>query len=94
MKTNRSNGPDAPAGCSPARTRAAFKRWVSEVGGSRAAAALLHCSRSYVDMIRSGDRRPGLNTAHRIERLTDGKIRMPDWLSPTEPGKRHPTTEA
>lgn len=82
MKANRTNRSDATAGCSPASTRATFKRWVSTVGGSRAAAALLRCSRSYVDMIRSGDRRPGLNIAHRIERLTDGKIPMSDWLSP------------
>lgn len=88
MITNRSNRSDAPAACSPAPTRAKFKAWVSEMGGSRAAAEVLRCSRSYIDMLRSGDRRPGLDLAHRIERVTDGKIRMPEWLPSTERGAR------
>lgn len=67
-------------GPTPAATRRAFVAWVDRVGGSREAARLLGVSRSYVDMIRSGDRSPGLNTAFRIERLTDGAIRMQGWI--------------
>jgi len=67
----------APA---PAATRRAFVAWVETVGGSREAARLLAVSRSYVDMIRSGDRSPGLVTAFRIEKRTKGAIRMQAWI--------------
>lgn len=97
MSTNRQIRSDARAPYSPAPTRTKFNSWVAKVGGSRAAAAVLRCSRSYVDMLRSGDRRPGLDLAYRIERVTGGAIRMPDWLPATGPGTRHgarPTREA
>ncbi len=61
-------------------TRKRFAAWVRSVGGSREAAALLGVSRSYVDMIRSGDRSPGMRTAHRIERLTGAQIPMQAWV--------------
>lgn len=64
----------------PASTRARFRAWVSSVGGSREAARLLGCSRSYVDMIRSGDRSPGLKTAYRVEKITRGAIKMQAWV--------------
>lgn len=64
----------------PIATRRRFIAWVEEVGGSREAAALLKVSRSYVDMIRSGDRMPGLRTAFRIERLTENRIQMRAWI--------------
>lgn len=64
----------------PAATRRRFIAWVESVGGSRAASRLLGVSRSYVDMIKSGSRSPGLDTAYRIERLTDGAITMQAWV--------------
>ncbi len=64
----------------PAATRRRFNAWVEEIGGSREAARLLGVSRSYVDMIRAGSRSPGLDTAYRIEVLTDEKIRMQAWV--------------
>jgi len=67
-------------GQAPAATRRAFAAWVDSVGGSREAARLLDVSRSYVDMIRSGDRSPGLVTAYRIEVRTDGAITMRAWV--------------
>lgn len=70
-----------PRGQAPAATRRAFAAWVRRVGGSREAAALLDVSRSYVDMIRGGQRAPGLVTAYRIERRTDGRIRMQAWIT-------------
>ncbi len=72
-------------GPAPAATRRAFVAWVSKVGGSREAARLLAVSRSYVDMIRSGDRSPGLVTAYRIERITDGAITMQSWIASHAP---------
>lgn len=69
-----------PRGEAPDETRRKFRAWVDSVGGSREAAERLGISRSYVDMIRSGDRSPGLVTAYRIERLTDGAITMQAWL--------------
>lgn len=64
----------------PGATRKQFTRWVTTIGGSRAAAATLGVSRSYVDMIKSGDRSPGLVTAHRIARQTKGAIPMEAWI--------------
>lgn len=70
----------------PAATRQRFIAWVEEIGGSREAAALLEVSRSYVDMIKSGDRTPGLRTAYRIEQLTGKRITMQAWV-PIEGGR-------
>lgn len=64
----------------PAVTRKRFADWVTIVGGSRVAAETLGISRSYVDMIKNGDRSPGLVTAHRISQHTDGLIPMEAWL--------------
>ena len=67
-------------GIVPASTRARFSKWVASVGGSREAATKLGISRSYVDMIRSGDRSPGLKTAYRVEKITRGAIKMQAWV--------------
>lgn len=64
----------------PEGTRKLFTRWVAKIGGSRAAAEQLGISRSYVDMMKSGTRSPGLHTAHRIAHYTSGEIPMDAWL--------------
>ena len=61
--------------------RERFIASVEKAGGSREVARMLGCSRSYVDMIRNGQRRPGMNTALAIERAFD--IRMQDWVEPS-----------
>lgn len=68
----------------PDSTRAQFARWITTTGGSRAAAEILGISRSYVDMIKNGDRSPGLVTAHRIAQQTAGGIPMEAWLGDAE----------
>ena len=80
MRAKRETSNERTA-AAPDKTRRAFVAWVEGVGGSREAARLLGVSRSYVDMIRSGDRSPGLRTAYRIEQHTDGEIRMQAWVS-------------
>ncbi len=69
----------------PAVTRKRFAAWIQKVGGSREAARLLDVSRSYIDMIKNGQRSPGLRTAEKIERLTDGAITMQSWIPPRAP---------
>ena len=59
--------------------REPFQIAVRQAGGATKAAALLECSRAYVDMIVSGSRRPGLNVAFRIEKVFG--IPMPDWVA-------------
>lgn len=61
-------------------TRARFAAWIESVGGSVAAARRLGVSRSYVDMMKNGQRSPGLRTAERIERETGGAIPMQAWV--------------
>ena len=73
-------------------TRENFGRKVRAFGGSFRSAQALGVSRSYVDMIIKGDRRPGMRTAHAIER-TFG-IAMQAWVSepePTEPAAGAPS---
>ena len=65
------------------KTRELFRDRVRALGGSRHAADALDCSRSYVDMIIHGDRRPGLVMARMIERLCG--IPMRDWVERTVP---------
>lgn len=64
--------------------RERFRRRVRAHGGSASAARTLGCSRSYVDMIIKGDRRPGMRVAHAIERSFG--IPMQDWLDPDTQG--------
>ena len=69
---------------SPAAKKTARERFIAAVekaGGSRDVARMMGCSRSYVDMIRSGERRPGMRAAYAIEQLFE--IRMQDWVEPT-----------
>ena len=61
--------------------RERFIASVEKAGGSREVARMLGCSRSYVDMIRSGERRPGMRAAFAIEQLFE--IRMQDWVEPS-----------
>lgn len=66
-----------------------FRQRVNEHGGSRASAASLGCSRSYVDMIIKGSRRPGMRTARAIEELFG--IPMQAWVAwPPETPAPHP----
>mgnify|MGYP000963484419 CR=1 FL=1 len=67
----------------PTKTKTARERFVEAVeqaGGSRVVAAQLGCSRSYCDMIRAGQRRPGMRAAFAIQQLFG--IRMQDWIEP------------
>jgi plasmid maintenance system antidote protein VapI len=61
-----------------AKTRERFRELVGGHGGSAAAAHALGCSRSYVDMIISGARRPGMKVARAIEELFG--IAMQEWV--------------
>lgn len=65
---------------SPEATRRRFAAWIRNVGGSAVAAERLGVSRSYIDMMKNGQRSPGLRTAERIERATDGAIPMKAWI--------------
>lgn len=70
-----------------AHIRAQFQTKVRSLGGSRRCAEALGCSRSYVDMIISGNRRPGMRTARAIEELFG--IPMQAWVDqPFAVGKR------
>ena len=71
-----------PEDCSPSEktARDRFIECVKEVGGSKEAAKRLGVTRSYVDMIRSGQRRPGMNAASAIEAAFG--IKMQDWVEP------------
>lgn len=77
MKTKKA--PPAQA-TSPESTRRRFAAWIRSEGGSAVAAGRLGISRSYVDMIKNGQRSPGLRTAERIERATAGAILMKAWI--------------
>jgi hypothetical protein len=87
------------------KTRERFRDKVGAHGGSAAAAIALGCSRSYVDMIIKGARRPGMQVARAIEGVFG--IAMQEWVDwpraepkpgggrwperPTAPGP-HPAT--
>jgi transcriptional regulator with XRE-family HTH domain len=62
--------------------RETFQRKVRDAGGSAAAARALGCSRSYVDMIIKGTRRPGMKVARAIEELFG--IAMREWMTTAE----------
>jgi len=72
--------------------RERFIECVKEAGGSKKVAEKLGVTRSFVDMIRAGQRRPGMNAASVIEEVFG--IRMQDWVEPgtkagrTRRGKR------
>jgi hypothetical protein len=71
-------------------TRERFRHQVVVHGGSAAAALALGCSRSYVDMIAKGQRRPGMRVARVIQAVFD--IAMEDWLEvppPAPPRRPH-----
>lgn len=58
---------------------------VRAAGGAKITAGRLGCTRSYVDMIRLGQRRPGMRVAFAIER--EFGIKMQDWVvTPTTTG--------
>lgn len=61
-----------------------FRRWVDDLGiGTAEVAKLIGCNASYVSLLASGRRTPSLNTAARIERLTQrwqsGPIMAAEW---------------
>ena len=60
--------------------RERFIECVKEAGGSKKVAERLGVTRSFVDMIRNGDRRPGMNAASVIEEVFG--IKMQDWVPP------------
>ena len=62
----------------PDPIRDQFRQRVRAHGGSKASAIALGCSRSYIDMIIKGDRRPGMKTARAIEVLFG--IPMQAWV--------------
>lgn len=67
--------------------RERFIACVAAAGGSREVSQRLGVSRSYVDMIKSGDRFPGMRAAYAIEQLF--KIRMQEWIEPhMTPGRK------
>ena len=72
--------------------RERFIECVKESGGSKKVAERLGVTRSFVDMIRAGQRRPGMNAASVIEEVFG--IKMQDWIAPgtkagrTRRGKR------
>lgn len=59
--------------------RLRFIAAVKTAGGSAVVARRLACSRSYVDMIRGGQRTPGMRVAFAIER--EFGIRMQEWCA-------------
>lgn len=59
-------------------TREKFRKKVDEVGGPAAAALSLGCTPSFVHMVISGVRRPGMVTARAIEALFG--IPMQEWV--------------
>jgi len=60
--------------------RERFIECVKESGGSKKVAERLGVTRSFVDMIRAGQRRPGMNAASVIEEVFG--IKMQDWIAP------------
>ena len=81
-KTDRSV--TTSAGAAEMTVRARFIEVVERGGGSRLVARRLACSRSYVDMLRAGSRRPGMRVAHAIER--EFGIPMQAWLDDAREG--------
>jgi len=71
-------------------TKDRFRRKVGAHGGSARAAVALGCSRSYVDMIIKGARRPGMKVARAIEEVFG--IAMQEWVD--WPGARLNKTES
>ena len=71
-----------------AKIRSIFEAKVRAHGGSRVSAESLGCSRSYVDMIITGTRRPGMRTARAIEILFG--IPMQAWLERDLEARRRP----
>ena len=66
--------------------RERFIEAVLAAGGSKLVAKRLGCSRSYIDMIRIAQRRPGMRIAFGIER--EFGIPMKNWLdAEAAPGK-------
>jgi len=75
--------PETAIGVPEVTTKSARERFiecVKEAGGSKKVAARLGVSRSYIDMVRAGQRRPGMNAAAAIEEAFG--IRMQDWVEP------------
>jgi hypothetical protein len=68
--------------------RELFRQKVGACGGPAAAATSLGCSRSYVDMIIKGVRRPGMKVARAIEEVFG--IAMQAWVPPRLPPRPGP----
>lgn len=55
-------------------------RWLADSGKRRGEVAVsLEISGPYLSQIAGGQRRPGLDVAVRIERITSGAVRVADW---------------
>jgi transcriptional regulator with XRE-family HTH domain len=67
--------------------RRKFAYYVSRHGGDRIVADYLGCSRSYVNLIRRGIRRPGIGIAAAIARVTN--IPAEYWDQSFKPRKSH-----
>ena len=66
-----------------------FARWMRLMGLTTVQlAAQLNCNRSFVSLLLTGRKRPGLTTAVKIEKLSaawsEGPIRCSEWCSAEE----------
>lgn len=60
-----------------------FAKWLDGCGRARARVAVeLDVGPSTVTLLAQGTRRPSLDLAVRIERLTGGAVRATDWSTP------------
>ena len=65
----------------PRKVNNAFGRWIDKSGKDRdAIASALGISRPYVDRLCRDERRPDLELAVKIERLTRGEVATASWM--------------
>lgn len=73
---------DAPRVGRPRKQETPLSRWLDRTGKSRQELAdELGIARSHVDRLCRGDRRPSLELALDIEKLTDGAVAASEWAS-------------
>lgn len=76
-------GPKKKAGRGrPRKRETALSRWIDEVGKSREEVAEeLEVTRTHLDRLCRGDRRPSLELALAIETLTGGEVGAASWAA-------------